>query len=193
MEQRISETNQWIRNRRSSFFGQFIPRKKIPDEVVEAILENANHAPTHKRTEPWRFTVFTDKGLETLAAAQAAIYKENAGENFKQAAYDKLLSNPLKCSHVIAIGMKREGSIPESEEIAAVACAVQNIYLSLDAYGIGGFWGTGGITYMEAGKEWLGLNREDRLMGFFYLGYIQIPSTARTPGPMSEKTRWVTS
>jgi nitroreductase len=77
------------------------------------------------------------------------------------------------------------------EEIAAVACAVQNIYLSLAAYGLGGYWSTGGITYDQAARPFLGLQGEDRLMGFFYLGYIRVPSVNGTRRPVRDKTIWV--
>jgi nitroreductase len=87
--------------------------------------------------------------------------------------------------------MKRSNDIPEIEEVASVACAVQNLYLSLAPYGIGGYWSTGGIVYMDAAKDWLGLSSEDKLMGFFFLGYVKVPSPHRTPGALEEKIHWV--
>jgi nitroreductase len=72
-----------------------------------------------------------------------------------------------------------------------VACAVQNIYLSTTAYGIGGYWSTGGVTYMEEAKSFYGLGDRDKLMGFFYLGVIQTPSPKAKRGPIIEKTTWV--
>lgn len=185
------ELNALIRNRRSVFADQFEPGKRIPDAIIMEILENANNAPTHKKTEPWRFSIFTGKGLETLGKEQAAIYKEYAGASFKQNKYESLQSTPLKCSHIISIGMKRHDIVPEVEEMAAVACAVQSIYLSTEVYGIGGYWSTGGITYMEAAKKLFALDAEDKLMGFFYLGYVKSPSTPRTPGSILEKIRWI--
>lgn len=184
--------NDYIRSRRSVFVDQFVPHKKIPDEIILEILRNANSAPTHKLTEPWRFIVFTDAGLQTLAEKQAEIYRQEAGTKFKQNKYDKLLVTPLQCSHVIAICLKRHEDIPEMEELAAVACAVQNIYLSLPAYDIGGYWSTGGITFMQGAKDWLNLSTGDQLMGFFFLGYVRVPTPHRTPGDIENKTTWVT-
>ncbi|RZK32811.1 MAG: hypothetical protein EOO61_16570, partial [Hymenobacter sp.] len=68
--------------------------------------------------------------------------------------------------HVIAIGMKKtpNKNIPEMEDIAAVACAVENIYLSVTAYGLGGYWTTGGITFREKAKEYFDLGAEDKLL-----------------------------
>ena len=79
----------------------------------------------------------------------------------------------------------------EMEEIAAVACAVENLWLSLAVYGLGGYWSTGGTTYDPAAGDFLGLEGEDRLMGFFYLGYTRIPSAKGTRRPVGEKTTWV--
>ena len=47
---------------------------KINDSIILQLLENANWAPTHKLTEPWRFKVFTDKGLKQFAEYQANEY-----------------------------------------------------------------------------------------------------------------------
>lgn len=187
----IATINQLIQTRRSTFTSQFIPGKQVPDAIVEQLLANANYAPNHKLTEPWRFTVFTGKGLQKLGTEQAAIYKENAGASFKQQKYENLITTPSLCSHVVAIGMKRHPEVPEMEEIAAVACAVQNMYLTVTAYGLGGYWSTGGITFMEAAKPLFNLGPDDKLMGFFFLGYIATPSAARKPKPVEEKVEWV--
>jgi nitroreductase len=185
--------NQLIKSRRSVFPKQFAKGKQIPDEIIWQLLENANWAPTHKHTEPWRFCVFAGDGLKKLATFQAELYKKNAGENFRQDKYEKLQTNPLQCSHIISIGMKRSTgiSIPEFEEMAAVACAVQNIYLSATVYGIGGYWTTGGATFEEGAKEFFGLGKEDKLLGFFYLGYVETPSASGKREPIANKTTWV--
>jgi nitroreductase len=182
-----------IRTRRSIHPDQFVPGKKIPDEIVLQMLENANWAPNHKNTEPWRFVIFKGDGLKKLATFQAESYRTNAKNNFREDKYQKLLTTPLCCSHVLSIGMKRsrEVSIPETEELAAVACAVQNLYLSTVAYGLGGYWSTGGVTYTQGVKPFFGLDEADRLLGFFYLGYIQTPPGKGSRKPIGEKIVWV--
>jgi nitroreductase len=137
--------------------------------------------------------VFSGAGLQKLADFQASLYRESAAEKFKEDKYQKLLKTPLACSHVIAIGMKRNehANIPEIEEIAAVACAVQNIYLSTTAYGLGGYWSTGSVTYNDKAKAFFGLDKNDRLMGFFNIGYVRIPSVPGSRGPVKDKTVWV--
>lgn len=187
--------NQLVRNRRSTFPDQFEAGKKVDDEIIKEILINATWAPNHGKQEPWHFTVFSGDGLQQLAAFQSELYKRLAGENFKEITYAKLQQNPLKASHIIALGMKRTNNknIPEVEDIAAVACAVQNLYLSVTAYGLGGYWTTGGVTYKEEAKSFFGLGENDRLLGFFYIGHIAIPSSGATRMPIEEKVKWVTA
>ncbi len=193
MKYTVEEINRLMRNRRSVFPDQFEAGKHIPNEIVEQILENATWAPNHGQTEPWHFMIFTADGLKTLAHFQSELYKETAGEKFKEATYQKLQRNPLLASHVIALCMKRDlnKKHPEIEEIAAVACAVQNVYLSVTAYGLGGYWTTGGVTYNENAKAFFGLGSEDKLLGFFYLGYVAVPSPQGKRKPIEEKVVWI--
>lgn len=185
--------NELVKNRRSTFPKQFVPGKEVSNDIIEQILINATWAPNHGKTEPWQFSVFSGKGLEKLANFQAELYKKTSGENFKEDKYNKLLSNPLVASHIISIGMKRTTTknIPEIEDIEAVACAVQNIYLSVTAYGLGGYWTTGGITYLEEAKSFFGLGEQDKLLGFFYIGHVAVPTPPATRLPLDQKVSWV--
>jgi len=185
--------NELARKRRSVFPDQFDAGKKVDDEIIRQILINATWAPNHGQTEPWQFTVFTGDGLKQLAAFQSEVYKREAGDEYNEGKYIKLQNQPLKASHIIAICMKRTTTkrIPEIEDIEAVACAVQNIYLSVTAYGYGGYWTTGGITYMDKAKFFFGLEEQDKLLGFFYIGHIAIPSPAAKRQPVEEKSTWI--
>ncbi|MBL7724061.1 MAG: nitroreductase [Chitinophagaceae bacterium] len=185
--------NELCRTRRSVFPDQFEAGKKVDDETIKEILINATWAPNHGREEPWQFTVFSGEGLRRFADFQSELYKETTPNNFKEITYAKLQQQPLKASHIIAIGMKKSANknIPEVEDIAAVSCAVQNIYLSVSAYGLGGYWTTGGITYRPQAKAFFGLEENDKLLGFFYIGHVAIPSTGASRKPIEEKVTWV--
>jgi len=193
MENTSNYFNELVRNRRSVFPKQFFPGKPVDDSIIREILINATWAPNHGQTEPWAFTVFSGDGLQTFASFQSDVYKATAGENFKPDKFDKLKETPLLASHIIALCMKRTTTkrIPEIEDIEAVACAVQNIYLSVSAYGLGGYWTSGGVTYDEAAKSFFGLGAEDKLLGFFYIGHVAIPSPAGKRAPVEEKVKWI--
>jgi nitroreductase len=188
--------NTLIRNRRSLFQQQF-SGEPVDDSIVQQILENANWAPTHKLTEPWRFIVFSGEGIKKLAAMQAGVYKKATATDgtYKEERYQNLLTKPLLSSHIIVVVMKRDEkrSVPEVEELGAVFCAVQNIYLTAAAYGIAGYLSTGGITYFEEAKEVFGLAKDDKLIGFFHLGMPKGPLPEGKRKPAEEKITWIKS
>ena len=187
------QINHLIQNRRS-IYPAIYTGEKVSDHVVDAMLENANWAPNHRITEPWRFTVFKGQGINKLAKFQSEMYREVTTNNgtYEEAKFEKLVSKPLLCSHIIAVGMKRDpkGSVPEIEEVCAVACAVQNMLLTASNAGVGCYWGTGGVTYYEEAKSFFGLGNEDKLLGFLYLGMPKKwPEGKRTP--MSDKVVYI--
>lgn len=168
----------------------------VDDAVVRTLLENATCAPTHKRTEPWRFVVFMREGLNRLAEMQAECYRQvtEADNTFKEERYKGLQTKPLQSACIIAIGMKRDpkASVPEIEEAGAVFCAIENMYLTAAAYGLGCYLSTGGITYFEEAKPLFGLESGDRLIGFFHLGVPKEWPAARLRRPVDEVTQWIT-
>lgn len=190
----ISVVNQLIQERRSIFPVHY-SGEPVPRFVVEKMLENANWAPTHRFTEPWRFKVFTGPGIRKLAEFQGDMYKQVTSKNggFEEKKHEKLLKKPLLCSHIISIAMHRDEkeSVPEIEEIASVAMAVQNMYLTATAYGVGCYWGTGGVTYMEEAKSFFDLAGQDKLLGFLYLGMPNKAWPKSRRGPIEKKVQWV--
>ena len=189
----ISEFNTLIRNRRSIFPNMYTG-ERVDDKIVEQMLENARWAPTHKHTNPWRFCVFTRNGLKELAYFQSQLYKNISTQagNFQESKFEMLSTKPLLASHIISIGMRRDPAerLPEIEEVEAVACAVQNMYLTASAYGVGCYWGSGGITYFESAKDFFGLEAKDKLLGFLYIGIPKkIPSGRRES--LDDKVKWI--
>ncbi|MGB3496144.1 MAG: nitroreductase [Elainellaceae cyanobacterium] len=187
------EVVNWVIRHRRSTKPRCLNGKKIEDEIVWQILENANWAPTHALTQPWRFKVFTGEGLNTLADFQADLYKKLTPESsFKADKYERMKTNVLSASHVIVICMKRQESekLPEVEEIEAIACSVQNMALTAAAYGVCSFWGSGGVTYTEELKEFLSLGERDRCLGYLYLGYSDTPAKDSVRSPIQSKVEW---
>ncbi|MEM6966838.1 MAG: nitroreductase [Bacteroidota bacterium] len=185
------QVNELIKNRRS-IFPRMYTDQPIPKEIIEQILENANWAPTHRLTEPWRFKVYRGQALEQLGETLSEVYKANApAEKFSEMKYKKTKRKATQSDTIIAICMKRDPkeSIPEWEEIASVAAAVQNMWLTCTAYDIGCYWSSPGtIKYMN---EPLGLEEGERCLGFFYMGYHQMPEQGGMRNPIDDKVEWV--
>ena len=73
-----------IRKRRS-VYPEIFSDSIIKDEEIILMLENANYAPTHKLTEPWRFKVITSDKKAELGKLLAETMKANtAPEQFSE-------------------------------------------------------------------------------------------------------------
>ncbi len=188
------QLNNLIRQRRTIYPEQFDADRLVPDAIIEQMLENANWAPNHGSTEPWRFKVYAGEGLAKLQALQQRIYMETTPEEDRQPEkLTKLLNRLGACSHAIGIFMKRDPyrKIREMEEIEAIACAVQNMHLTAAAHGVGAFWSTGGITYKPGAQQYFGFEEEDKLLGFLMIGYSLTEWPKGRRKPIADKVEWV--
>ncbi len=189
---KIKEISNLIRKRRAIFPPNYI-QKPIPKEIIWEILENANWAPTHKMTEPWRFKVFTGGALSQLSEFMTNWYQENTpAEKFSERKLEKNRKKALQSACVIAICMQRDPKerLPEWEEIAAVACAVQNMWLTATAYGIGSYWSS--PKSIHDAQDVLELKEDEHCLGFFYMGYHNLPELSGKRTPIADKVEWVT-
>lgn len=192
LELNAEQITEIIRRRRTVKPKEFSDREIEPG-IIETILENANWAPTHGMTEPWRFTVFTGDTRNELAEFLASTYKEvTSPDSFRSNKYEGMKTNATLAPVVIAIGMKRQPSekITELDEIQAVACAVQNMHLTAAAYGIGGFWSSNVAATSDHMRDYMGLEGKDRALGLFYLGYPKGDWPESTRRPISDKVSW---
>jgi nitroreductase len=181
-----------IKNRRSTKPVK-MNGKKIPDEQVKQLLELANWAPTHGRTEPWRFVVYSGNKVKEFCLQHAELYKTyTPPEKFEQANYEKQLHYGDLASHLIVAIMQRGDSpkIPALEEIAATAIAIQNILLGATAAGIASFWSTGGMVHHAVMKDFLQLKKDDVVMSLLYLGYTDEQLEGRRQTEIGEKLTW---
>lgn len=193
MKYNLSEINDLIRNRRTIYPEQYSERKVLKDQI-EVILNNALWAPTHGNTQPWCFQVFfSEESRNSLSAISAEIYRESTPiDKQNEMKLAKITNRPLMASVIIAIILKRDekGKISEQDELAAVACAVQNMHLTCTAYGLGGFWATPGIIKSDVFKNFLHLKGEDKCIGLFYIGYPSIEWPKAHRKPLEYNTEW---
>ncbi len=186
-----TQINELIKKRRAIFPKTYNDRP-IPQEILQQILENANWAPTHRFTEPWRFKVFRGNARQRLGDFMADLYKKHTStEKFSEAKYNKTRNKPGRSACVMAICMQRdpEERIPEWEELAAVACAVQNMWLTCTAYGIGSYWSS--PKTLSDASEFLELKEGERCLGLFYMGYHDLPEIPGKRAPIEDKVEWI--
>lgn len=185
----MSNINEAIRVRRSVYPAQYID-KPIPKEIIQALLENANHAPTHKRTEPWRFKVFAGNSKTDLGLFLSEKFKAIV-DSYVADKPEKIKRNCEDAGVVLAIIMHRDEAqrVPEWEEIASVSMAVQNLWIALDQYELGGYWSTPPMrNYLG---EHVSLKENETCLGFFYIGYCEPLDRIIKKGAIEEKVEWI--
>ncbi len=166
----------------------------IPEQDIKDIIATADWAPTHGRTEPWRFFVLTGENLEKFCEHHAELYWANADEAKRtENTRNSLKKMSEKASHLIITVMRRtpETKIIVEEEYAAVAAATENMLLAATAKGIASFWSTGGMTHHPAMKMYLGLTENDLVLGLIYLGYTDEQKEGTRKIPLEDKIIWV--
>lgn len=175
---------------------QLMSGKKIEDANIEKILELADCAPTHGRTEPWRFHVFADKGFADFCNNHAQLYWEGTDEAIRNTTKRDLFGSLHQfASHLIVVTMERTQGvkIPDFEEYAACCAAVQNILLGAEALGLAAIWNSGGMSYSDKMKEYLGIKEEDQVVALVYLGYLDttLDKEAKRRISLKDKTQWI--
>jgi len=166
----------------------------IPDSAIRQLLDLADHAPTHGRTEPWRFFIYTGPTLARFCQDHAHLYWEHTPEETrKQQTFDNLAHAGDKASHLVVAVMRRtpETKIPAMEELAATAAAIQNLLLGAEALGLAAIWNTGGMALKQPMKDYLHLKEDDQVVGLLYLGYSDEPRKGAVRNiPLTEKAIW---
>ena len=195
MRHNLSDVSALIKDRRS-FAPEQCSERKVHRDVVEEILRAAIWAPTHGMTQPWRFTVFQEDGLDELRTGMPKWYQlAMAGQQVNEAKLTKLRHRLDRCNCVIGIGMVPDvnGRISQEDEEWAVAAAVQNMHLMSTAYGLGAKWTTPSFMRLPEVKAALGLPEEGKVMGLFFVGYPDRPWPESHRWPLEFVTRWKTS
>lgn len=150
----------------------------------EQIFRAALRAPDHGQLRPWRFLwVEGDDRLRVgkiIAEVEAQCYGAQSEAQQKKSA-NRLLRAPLVL--LIVARIVEHTKVPEVEQIMSTAAAVQNMLIAAHALGVGAMWRSGVVTYEPLLAEKLGLQNNERLLGFLYLG---TPSGASKSVPTLE-------
>lgn len=173
-----------------------VTQEPVPREMIERLLESAVHAPNHRITEPWRFHVFTGKGRGEFAKARAETARlmaevEGDDEDLISGRVSRERKKAFRSPVVIAvISESGRDEVETLENYAACAAAVQNMQLTAHSLGLGCIWRTGPVAYHEHMRAFFGLEDDDRMVAYLYLGYPDMGERPRRRRPAAEKTVW---
>jgi len=162
------------------------------DEELDRIFASAVRAPDHGRLRPWHFVVIHEDQRAAFGALMAdSLRRRNpaVSDTELQRERDKAFRSPVIVA--VAAKVQRGHKIPEIEQIASASAAAQNIMLAAPALGYGAIWKTGAPAYDPTVKTALGLNADDDIIGFLYLGTrVGGPSPIPRPDAKAFVTNW---
>ncbi len=182
-----------IRSRRAIFPVQY-DKKEISQDFIDQLLELANWAPTHRRTEPWRYVVVSGEARTRLGDFLAEKYREvTAEEKYSTHKFKKIKDKCEQSQYVLLVCMQRdkEERVPEWEEIAALAMSVHNMWLGCASQGVGCYWSTPAL--LSHVDDFVQLNDGERCMGLFYIGSFSKSWPVGERKPMVDKVRYLTA
>ena len=153
------------------------------DGALELLLESAARACDHGRLRPWRFIVIRGSARERLGALMAdQLLRAQPAASAESLQRER--QKPLRAPLIVAVAATPNAStnIPAIEQILSAGAAAQNVMLAATALGFGAMWKTGAAAYDETVKVALGLESQDTIVGFLYLGTVPadaVPAPAR--------------
>lgn len=152
--------------------------REVPTPLIEQLCELATWAPNHKKTWPWRFSLFTGDGRRRLGEAFATdMVAAGIGDEGK---HEKTRTKYVRAPAVLVIGCApHEHPTFHDENRDAVAAGIQNLLLGATAVGLASFWSSPPVMDGPTVLELCGFEPDDRAIGVVYLGW---PSgTVKTP------------
>lgn len=143
-----------------------------PDQQdLDQMFQSALRAPDHGRLRPWRFVVVPqDKRARFGEVMSDCLRRQqpDASADMLQRERDKAMRAPVIV--VVAATVQRGHKIPEVEQLVSAAAAAENIMLAARAQGFGAMWKTGAPAYDATVKQALGLDQDNDIVGFLYIG-----------------------
>lgn len=183
-----------IKNRRSN---GLVSDEPVPKNLLEKVLEAGTWAPSHHRTEPWRYFVLTGNGRKPLGEVMAKIAAKNMDDPESEKNRKKLdaeAKKPFRAPAIITVAVEPSNNpkVILQEEYGAVYASIQNMLLAAHALGLGAYWRTGASAYDPMMKELFGLSEKGEVLGFLYIGYPKREIPAGKRKSVEEVAKWMT-
>ncbi len=138
---------------------------------LEQIFRCALRAPDHAWMRPWRFLTISGERREDLGELlEHALLQRNP--NASAGEREKARNSPLRAPLVIVsvVRISEHPKVPSVEQRLSAGCAAHAVLLGAEALGYAGVWRTGPAAFDPTVMSGLGLNDDEEIIGFLYLG-----------------------
>ena len=143
-----------------------------PDEgALALLLESAARAPDHGRLRPWRFIVIQGASRERFGELMAEqLRRARPASTAEALARERQKAFRAPLIIVVAAVCDPKAKVPQIEQVLSAGAAAGNILLAARALGFNAVWKTGAAAYDETIKAALGLDGNDSIVAFLYVG-----------------------
>lgn len=154
------------------------PDQRQREKIFGAALRAADHG----RLRPWRFLVIEGNARHKLGELYAKVAVDDDA-SLLPAAVDRIRNMPLRAPLVVVVVARCEKhpKVPEIELKMSAAAAAQNMITAAYALGLGAIWRTGEFAYHPRVRHGLGLAEHEHIVGYIYLGALQVPLEPAPP------------
>ena len=139
-------------------------------EEMEIVYKAALRAPDHAWLKTSSFIEVKEKGLKKLSNIFFNFGKTIP--NLSDDILNKYKNAPFRAPMIVILvnTYKEHPKVPAIEQKLSTAAAAQNIMLALNAMNYSCIWRTGKMAFNEMISRELGLNENQEILGYLYIG-----------------------
>ncbi len=140
-------------------------------EQLNILFKAALRAPDHANLRPWRFIIIQGEARTHLGNLFSTIALQD-NPNCTESILERKRQAPFRAPVIVGLVMhyKDHPKVPEVEQVLSVGAAGHAMVTAAFQLGIGAYWRTGDICFDKRVAKALGLQINEKLMGFIYLG-----------------------
>ncbi len=161
-------------------------------QQIDEMIKAGSRAPDHAGLRPWRFILI--EGDSRLRFGEL-LARSNTPENAEPD--PAIIENAMRKAQraptimVVVASITEHPKVPEIEQIICAGAVASNIITAAFTLGIGAYWRTGAAAFSPIVKQGLGLEENEQIVAFIYMGTPRV--SLRTPPsitPSDYITRW---
>ena len=164
------------------------PSKQQLDNIIKAGLRACDH----RSLKPWKFLLI--EGEARAKFGDLMVKAKEAADGCKLAPdfAISLKNKPFRAPTILVVvaAIKQHDKVPEVEQILSAGAAAQMMMTAAHAQDIGAIWRSGSMMFTDQMHRGLGLDTNDKIVGFIYLGKAKIAKPLAELDPSDFLSTW---
>ncbi len=146
-------------------------------DELDAIFRAGLRACDHKNLRPWRFLLIEGDDRLSLGELMASVKAECSSDSeCLDEDLEKIKLKPMRAPTVIVVvaSITEHPKVPEIEQLLSAGAAAQMMMTAAYAQGLGAIWRSGSLMFERSLHDGLGLEANQKIVGFLYVGQIKV-------------------